>query len=259
MASNDSGVDTSNDSSCTNDNSNSNSNHTSINYVLVPPSDNATNAEVLDGLRQVAQKLSVLQATMPESTSTYKIPSTHLHINKMSRVSSSAKSSRYQHNHSNRNALIPYVCTVPNERKLRLAASVSNVELLVRLLDSGVDPNTSDEHQRSPLHLAASRGSLTNATNSFYIYNRILNYCISGYKDVVKVLLSRGANPNRQDSLGNTPLHLAVCSASSYNFNMVRSSYNFFSLSIVYLINEHEMKLFAVAGCSYSPTKWRTC
>lgn len=158
MASNDSGVDTSNDSSCTNDNSNSNSNQTSINYVLVPPTDNATNAEVLDGLRQVAQKLSVLQATMPESASTYKIPSTHLHINKMSRVSSTAKSSRHQHHHSNRNALIPYVCTVPNERKLRLAASVSNVELLVRLLDAGVNPNTSDEHQRSPLHLAASRG-----------------------------------------------------------------------------------------------------
>lgn len=158
MASNDSGVDTSNDSSCTNDNSNSNSNNTSINYVLVPPSDNATNAEVLDGLRQVAQKLSVLQATLPESTSTYKIPSTHVHINKMSRVSSTAKSSRYQHHHTTRNALIPYVCTVPNERKLRLAASVSNVELLVRLLDAGVNPNTSDEHQRSPLHLAASRG-----------------------------------------------------------------------------------------------------
>lgn len=44
---------------------------------------------------------------------------------------------------------------------------------------------------------------------------------ITGYKDIVKVLLTRGANPNKQDSLGNTPLHLAVCSASSYNFNMV--------------------------------------
>lgn len=159
MASNDSGVDTSNDSSCTNDNSNSNSTNTSINYVLVPPSDNATNGEVLDGLRQVAQKLSVLQATMPDSSSsTYKIPSTHIHINKMSRISSAVKSNRSHHHHNTRKALIPYVCTVPNERKLRLAASVSNVELLVRMLDSGVDPNTSDEHQRSPLHLAASRG-----------------------------------------------------------------------------------------------------
>lgn len=57
-------------------------------------------------------------------------------------------------------------------------------------------------------------------TNSNY-------YFVSGYKDVVKVLLMRGANPNRQDSLGNTPLHLAVCSASSYNFNMVRHPIDF--------------------------------
>lgn len=157
MASNDSGVDTSNDSSCTNDTSNSN--NTSINFAI-PPSENAFHAEVLDGLRKVAQKLSVLQCRQPEtSTSTYKIPSTHIHINKMSRVSSAAKSSRYQHHHTTRNALIPYVCTVPNERKLRLAASVSNVELVVRLLDAGVNPNTADEHQRSPLHLAASRGN----------------------------------------------------------------------------------------------------
>lgn len=157
MASNDSGVDTSNDSSCTNDNSTSNSNNnTSINYVLVPPSDNASNAEVLNGLRQVAQKLSVLQATMPESASTYKIPSTHIHSNPRRMVRSSAEFRSSKRN--NRNALIPYVCTVPNERKLRMAASVSNMELLVRMLDAGANPNTSDEHQRSPLHLAASRG-----------------------------------------------------------------------------------------------------
>lgn len=184
MASNDSGVDTSNDSSCTNDNSTSNSNNTSINYVLVPPSDNASNAEVLNGLRQVAQKLSVLQATMPESASTYKIPSTHIHSNPRMMVQTSREyrsnpcemvraSADFRPNpremvrtsakfrsikRNNRNALIPYVCTVPNERKLRMAASVSNVELLVRMLDAGVNPNTSDEHQRSPLHLAASRG-----------------------------------------------------------------------------------------------------
>lgn len=86
-----------------------------------------------------------------------------------------------------------------NERKLRLAASLSNVEMLIRLLESGVNPNSSDDYQRSALHLAASRG----------------------YTDVVTQLLKYGAKPNLQDSLGNTPLHLAVCSASSSNFNMV--------------------------------------
>lgn len=157
MASNDSGVDTSNDSSCTNDTSN----NASINYVLLPPSDHTRNAEVLDGLHQVAQKLSALQGA---STSTYKVPSTHIHINKMSRNASTSRTqqraNRFPHHPTTRNALIPYVCAVPNERKLRMAASVSNVELLVRMLDSGVNPNAADEHQRSPLHLAASRGKV---------------------------------------------------------------------------------------------------
>lgn len=55
-----------------------------------------------------------------------------------------------------------------------------------------------DELQRSALHLAASRG----------------------FTDIVAQLLKYGANPNQKDLLGNTPLHLAVCSASSINFNM---------------------------------------
>lgn len=59
---------------------------------------------------------------------------------------------------------------------------------------------------------------------------------ILGYKDVVKVLLTRGANPNRQDSLGNTPLHLAVCSASSYNFNMVRTVRTYSSSILIIII-----------------------
>lgn len=57
---------------------------------------------------------------------------------------------------------------------------------------------------------------IVSATSNFFI-----TLFTTGYKDVVKILLTRGANPNRQDSLGNTPLHLAVCSACSYNFNMV--------------------------------------
>lgn len=96
-------------------------------------------------------------------------------------------------------APVPYIRNLSNERKLRLAASLSNVEVLLRLLDAGVNPNSADEYQRSALHLAASRG----------------------YTDVVIQLLKYGAKPNAKDSLGNTALHLAVCSASSFNFNRV--------------------------------------
>lgn len=55
---------------------------------------------------------------------------------------------------------VPYSCNFPKERKLRLAASICNTELLNRLLDAGADPDAADEHLRSPLHLAASRGKL---------------------------------------------------------------------------------------------------
>lgn len=41
-----------------------------------------------------------------------------------------------------------------------------------------------------------------------------------GFTEIVSQLLKFGANPNSKDLLGNTPLHLAVCSASSINFNM---------------------------------------
>lgn len=93
----------------------------------------------------------------------------------------------------------PYMRTKSNERKLRLAASLANIEVLLRLLEAGVNPNGSDDYQRTALHLAASRG----------------------YIDIVAQLLKFGAKPNQKDSLGNTALHLAVCSASSFNFNMV--------------------------------------
>ncbi|CAH0729972.1 unnamed protein product, partial [Brenthis ino] len=68
-------------------------------------------------------------------------------------------------------------------------ASTNNTDLVEKLLLSGADPNCSDEHKRSPLHLAACRG----------------------YVEVVKMLIRHGANPNIKDTLGNTPLHLAAC------------------------------------------------
>lgn len=94
---------------------------------------------------------------------------------------------------------IPQILSMSRERRLRLAASTCNVELLTRLLETGTNPDCFDEHQRSSLHLAACRG----------------------YTDIVSQLLKFGANPNIIDSLGNTPLHLAVISASTNNFNLV--------------------------------------
>jgi len=74
-------------------------------------------------------------------------------------------------------------------RKLRLAANTNDIDRLRTLLESGIDPRSSDEFQRTALHLAASKG----------------------YTEIVSLLLHFGADPNQIDSLGNTPLHLAVC------------------------------------------------
>ncbi|XP_055310581.1 ankyrin repeat domain-containing protein 54-like [Sitodiplosis mosellana] len=199
MASNDSGVDSSNDSFSTIDNSNNNSANTSMNSLGQEGSSNP----LMDALCQGAQSFESFQSSSQSQEGGGGSSSSSQSFRRPDRKFQSSRHQRlakeFNHHHSTRHALVPYVCKLPNERKLRLAASVSNIELLVRLLDLGVNPDTADEHLRSPLHLASSRG----------------------YKDVVKILLTRGANPNKQDSLGNTPLHLAVCSASSYNFNMV--------------------------------------
>lgn len=166
MASHDSGVDTSNDSFCTNDNSNNTSMNSqeggsgsASSSSSSGSTSNCTNQSLLEMWQQSAQSLASLPLVRayPEcSTSrSFKSPDDQ---------SSPKISFRYQHHHTTRHALVPYVCKLPNERKLRLAASVSNVELLVRLLDNGVNPDACDEHHRSPLHLASSRGECTLST-----------------------------------------------------------------------------------------------
>lgn len=77
------------------------------------------------------------------------------------------------------------------ERKLRIAAITNKVDLVHKLLESGVNPCASDERQRTALHFAACKGNLS----------------------VVNLLLEHGANPNQKDIVGNTALHLAVCTS----------------------------------------------
>ncbi|KAF7387309.1 hypothetical protein HZH68_012986 [Vespula germanica] len=74
------------------------------------------------------------------------------------------------------------------ERKMRLAAYTNNIELMRRLLNTGVSPDSRDEQGRTPLHLASCRG----------------------FEAIVHLLLEHGADPNKRDIIGNTPLHLAA-------------------------------------------------
>lgn len=47
---------------------------------------------------------------------------------------------------------------IPEERKLRIAVGLNNVATVERLLKEGVDPKVTDIKERSPLHIAASKG-----------------------------------------------------------------------------------------------------
>jgi hypothetical protein len=87
---------------------------------------------------------------------------------------------------------------------LHVAAIRGSVDVARLLLQYGVDPNVQDERGRTPLHVAAIRGRV----------------------DVVRFLLEHGANPNARDKDGMTPLHLM----SEY--------YEFLSLLLMYDIDE---------------------
>lgn len=95
------------------------------------------------------------------------------------------------------------------ERKMRLAAYTNNIELMRRLLISGVSPDSRDEQGRTPLHLASCRG----------------------FEAIVNLLLEHGADPNKRDIVGNTPLHLAaVASNISVVTLLLRAGTNVHSL-----------------------------
>ncbi|KAK6617083.1 hypothetical protein RUM43_014685 [Polyplax serrata] len=75
----------------------------------------------------------------------------------------------------------------------------NDCDRLTELLESGVNPNASDDNGRTALHLASA----------------------SGYSNIVKILLSFNADCNVVDKLGNTPLHLAVCTTSTTSINLL--------------------------------------
>lgn len=92
-------------------------------------------------------------------------------------------------------SLLPFRSLV-NKKKLLLAATVSNIDELKRILNvKEIDPNCKDpeNNEQSPLHAAAKNGRL----------------------DAVIQLLKYGANPNAVDFDGNTPLHSALLSVNN--------------------------------------------
>eukprot|EP00961_Rhodomonas_salina_P282353 3815203-Rhodomonas_salina.1 len=68
------------------------------------------------------------------------------------------------------------------------AASTGDIEVVRRLVENNVDPNTDDYDGRSALHIAAAEGQ----------------------DKVTEYLLSQGADPNCEDRWGGKPLLDAV-------------------------------------------------
>ena len=105
---------------------------------------------------------------------------------------------------------------------LHCASCKGHEDVVNLLLDTGADPNKTDNSRATPLHAAVfydhedvaqlliNRGAEVNKED---IHQRTpLHYAVcGGLRDVAKVLLDRGAEPNRANYNGFTSLHYASC------------------------------------------------
>ncbi len=98
---------------------------------------------------------------------------------------------------------------------LAVAASAGRVNIVRQLLEAGAEPNVVDANGFSPLHHAVQVSSPSDAVGHPGFQQAEQRDSISIVRDhqtVVELLLSNGADPNRQTPDGATPLHLAVSS-----------------------------------------------
>ena len=93
--------------------------------------------------------------------------------------------------------------------------------MVLLLIDNGVDVNIKDEHRFTPLHCAAQQGyseiaelliakganvNSTNLMGETPLHTAVLG----GHKDVIEVLLAGGADVDAENLIRRTPLHFAA-------------------------------------------------
>ncbi len=105
----------------------------------------------------------------------------------------------------------------------------ADIELLDFLIKNGADVNQTS-NTKYPLHIAidqnnlpavkllVEKGALVNAFSGFY--NTIDHAIMKESKDIVEYLLAQGADVNKKNTIGRSPLHLAL-SLNYYQFQIV--------------------------------------
>ena len=103
---------------------------------------------------------------------------------------------------------------------LHAASQKGQDDIVVSLLNHGVDANHSDSNGRSPLH-AASREGHVNVVRLLLDHGAAADHpdrdgwtplhaaSQKGHDGIVRLLLDHGAAPNQRDNRGRTPLHVA--------------------------------------------------
>jgi ankyrin repeat protein len=115
-------------------------------------------------------------------------------------------------------------CDASGTTALNYAIMASNTNIVQCLLDKGADPKRLDQHDRSPLHVAAfytrdtkiidllleNKGKVdVNECNKFGLTP--LHHAVkTSNHTTARHLMKRGANVNCRDKRGLTPLHLAA-------------------------------------------------
>jgi ankyrin repeat protein len=111
---------------------------------------------------------------------------------------------------------------VTSDVRLHRASENGDAELALKLLSEGVDANTVDSNERTPLHWAVAQGKArvveilldhgarTDAREGLLSQTPLHLAWGQPNKIIATILIARGSNVNAKDAHGSTPLHGAM-------------------------------------------------